>query len=360
MKQDIMILFLIISMTIIFTGCSEETVQEEKIPYVKTQKVSQVNVNTENIYSGTVCGRYETNMSFQVGGQIIKRNVDVGSRVSSGDLLMSIDPKDVLQQSNQGDAQVSSALTQLKLAETNLKRYKQLYKEEAIPAAMLDQYQTNYEAAKAAYQEALAAAEQGHNALSYANLQASANGVISAINVETGQVVAAGQTVLTLIQTDELEAEINVPENHLSEATVGKSVSVKFWALPNEVEGVIREVSPMADSTSKTYRVRISLINVPSTIQLGMTASVTLTGNSDVIETNVVSLPMSAIYQTGNQAQVWVVADDKTVKLKNVKVSQFEDNGVIVSGLKSGELVVTAGVHKLREGQKVQTRDNEK
>ena len=360
MKQKLIILFLIMSMTMIFAGCSEETVPEEKIPYVKIQKVSQANINKENIYSGKVCGRYETNMSFQVGGQIIKRNVEVGSRVKIGDLLMSIDPKDVVQQSNQGDAQVSSALSQLKLAETNLQRYKQLYKEEAIPASMLDQYQTNYEAAEAAYKEAIATAEQGHNALSYSNLQASANGVISEINVESGQVVAAGQTVLTLIQTDELETEINVPENQLSAATIGKSVTVKFWALPNEVEGIIREVSPMADATSKTFRVRISLIDVPSTLQLGMTASVTLKGNAEENATNNVNLPLSAIYQTGDQAQVWVVDDNNTVKLKDVKVNQFVDNEVIVSGLKSGEVVVTAGVHKLREGQKVQTRANKK
>ena len=361
MKRNLIVSLLITSTAIMFTGCfDDEEIAEEKIPYVKIQKVSRVNSETENIYSGKVCGRYETNMSFQVGGQVIKRNVDVGSRVQNGDLLMMIDTKDVLQQSNQGDAKVSSALAQLKLAETNLNRYRQLYEDEAISASTLDQYQTNYDAAKAEYQEAIATAEQGHNALSYTNLQANANGVISAINVEEGQVVAAGQTALTLIQTDELEVEINVPENRLTEATVGKPVTVKFWALPNEVEGVIREVSPMADSTSRTYRVRISLLAVPSTIQLGMTASVTLTGNSNSNTANGVKLPLSAIYQTGDQAQVWVVADDNTVKLKKVQVTQFGDNEVIINGIDSGESIITAGVHKLREGQKVQTRDKEK
>lgn len=361
MKRNLILLLSIISTAIIFTGCfDEEEIFEEKVPYVKTQKVSPVNTATENIYAGKVCGRYETNMSFQVGGQIIRRNVEVGSRVTTGDLLMTIDPKDILQQSNQSDAKVSSALAQLKLAESNLNRYRQLYKDEAIPAVTLDQYQTNYEAAEAEYQEALAASKQGHNALSYTNLLASANGVISEINVETGQVVAAGQSVLTLIQTNEFEVEINVPENQLSAATIGKSVTVKFWALSNEVEGVIREVSPMADSTSRTYKVRISLFDVPATIQLGMTASVTLTDNSELSATNGVSLPLSAIYQTGDQAQVWVVSEDNTVKLKNVKVIQLGDNEVIVSGINPNDLVVVAGVHKLREGQKVQMRDKDK
>ena len=361
MKRNLIVLFLIISTAVMFAGCfDEEEIAEEKIPYVKVQQGSPMGSDTESIYAGRVCGRYETNMSFQVGGQIIRRNVEVGSRVAAGDLLMTVDPKDILQQSNQSDAKVSSALAQLKLAESNLSRYSQLYKDEAIPASTLDQYQTNYEAAEAEYQEALAASKQGHNALSYTDLQASANGVISEINVEEGQVVAAGQTVLTLIQTDELEVEINVPENQLSAATVGKPVTVKFWALPNEVEGVIREVSPMADSTSRTYRVRISLFDVPSAIQLGMTASVTLTDNSVSNTASGVSLPLSAIYQTGEQAQVWVVTEENIVKLKNVKVTQFGDNEVVVSGVEPSELVVVAGVHKLREGQKVQTRTKEK
>ena len=361
MKRNLILLLLIISTAIMFTGCfDEEETVEEKIPYVKVQKGSPVGSDTESVYSGRVCGRYETNMSFQVGGQVIKRNVDAGSRVAAGDLLMVVDPKDILQQSNQSDAKVSSALAQLKLAESNLSRYSQLYKDEAIPASTLDQYQTNYEAAEAEYKEALAASKQGHNALSYTDLQASANGVISEINVEEGQVVAAGQTVLTLIQTDELEVEINVPENQLAAATVGKPVTVRFWALPNEVEGVIREVSPMADSTSRTYRVRISLFDVPAAIQLGMTASVALTGKAESNATGGVSLPLSAIYQTGEQTQVWVVTEDNTVKLKNVKVTQFGDKEVVVSGVESGENVVVAGVHKLREGQKVQTRTKEK
>lgn len=126
-------------MTIVLAVCTEEEVSKEKVLYVKAQRIGQSNVNTENIYAGTVCGRYETKMSFQVDGQIIRRNVDVGSRVTNGDLLMEIDSKDILQQSNQGDVQVLSVLAQLKLAANNLNRYNQLYEQEAIPAALFDQ-----------------------------------------------------------------------------------------------------------------------------------------------------------------------------------------------------------------------------
>ena len=346
---------LLIILAMIFTGCGNETVEIEKIPYVKTQKVVPASVSTENIYSGTVCGRYETNMAFQVGGKILSRNVEVGNYVRNGDLLLTIDSKDILQQANQGDAQVNSALAQLKLAENNLNRYRQLFNEDAISAAVLDQYQTNYDAALANYKNAQAVARQSHNALAYTNLTANTSGVISAINVEAGQIVSAGQTVLTLVQTDELEVEINLPENKLSEIKIGDSAEISFWANSEKVTGIVREISPMADSTARTYRVRISLPNLRAEIYLGMTASAAFPSKN--LNSNYCILPLSAIYQTGTQAQVWIVTAENKTALKNVIVQEFENNEVLVSGLNAGEIVITAGVHKLREGQEVRIKD---
>ena len=343
--------FLLMILTILFTGCGDEEVKEIKIPYVKTQQVTLNNVNNENIYSGKVCGRYESDLAFQVGGKILRRNVEVGSYVRRGDLLFVMDSKDILQQSNQGDAQVRAFLAQLKLAETNLNRYKQLFSQDAISAAMLDEYQTNYDAALANYQNAVAISNQSHNALEYTNLNSNANGVISAINAEVGQIVSAGQTILTLVQTDELEVEINIPENKLSEIEIGRICEISFWANSETVNGSVREISPMADAMSKTYRVRISIPN-SNKIQLGMTASANFTAR----DLKGVILPLSAIYQTGANSQVWIVTSENKTALKNVKVENFSDNEVLVSGLKAGEVVITAGVHKLREGQEVRTR----
>ena len=305
-------------------------------------------------YAGTVRGRYETNLAFQVGGQILARNVQEGSRVRAGDTLMVINAKDVVQQSNAGDAQVAQARAQLDLAQRNLARYSELYQEDAVAASVLDQYQANYDAAFATYQQALATAAQGHNALGYTNLTAGADGVISKITAEEGQVVAAGQTVMTLVQTDELEVEIAVPENHIEDVAVGTPVKVSFWALSQEVDGTVREVAPMADSTSRTYKVRVSVPNPPEGMQLGMTASVAVR-QSDGNASSGAVLPLSAIYQTDDAPEVWVVTDDNTVALKSVEVENFGDNTVLVHGLAPTDVVVTAGVHKLREGQAVRT-----
>lgn len=335
-------------------GTEKETV---KAPLVKTQQADAGTKTNETTYSGTVRGRYETNMSFQVGGQILARNVNVGSRVNAGDVLMVINAKDAVQQSNAGDAAVASAKAQLDLAQSNLARYSRLYEANAVSAAVLDQYQTSYDASFAAYQSALAQAAQGHNTLSYTNLTAGASGVISAINVEEGQVVAAGQTVLTLVQSGELEVEINVPEGKIGEFAAGTPVSISFWAIKGKVSGTVREISPMADSATRTYRVRVSIPNPPSNLELGMTASVTINASDDKNKGMV--LPLSAIYQNGDEPKVWVVGDDNSVTLKPVTVTDFGDNEVSVTGLNPTDLVVIAGVHKLSEGEKVRTQEGE-
>ena len=335
-------------------GCGQKAAPAEKAPLVKTQQAGSGMEADTGTYAGTVRGRYETNLAFQVGGQILARNVQEGSRVRAGDTLMVINAKDVVQQSNAGDAQVAQARAQLDLAQRNLARYSELYQEDAVAASVLDQYQANYDAAFATYQQALTTAAQGHNALGYTNLTAGADGVISKITAEEGQVVAAGQTVMTLVQTDELEVEIAVPENHIDDVAVGTPVKVSFWALSQEVDGTVREVAPMADSTSRTYKVRVSVPNPPEGMQLGMTASVAVR-QSDGNASSGAVLPLSAIYQTDDAPEVWVVTDDNTVALKSVEVENFGDNTVLVHGLAPTDVVVTAGVHKLREGQAVRT-----
>lgn len=353
-----LVLLLALCLLAVLAGCGAKQQAQEKAPLAKTMQVGADGQASAGTYAGTVRGRYETNMSFQVGGQILSRNVQAGSRVQPGDVLMVIDAKDVVQKANQGDAAVEQARAQLELAQKNLSRYSQLYDESAVAASVLDQYQANYDAAFASYQNALAQAAQGHNAVGYTNLTAGAAGVVSSVNAEEGQVVAAGQTVLTLVQTDELEIEINVPENQLASVPVGKDVTVTFWALSGRVPGVVREVSPMADSAARTYRVRVSVPNPPEGMELGMTASVSVT--DEAADTDGYIVPLSAIYQTGDTPQVWVVGSDDTVSLKDVSVESFDANNVRVHGLEAGDILVTAGVHRLTEGQSVRTEDEGK
>ena len=325
---------------------------KEEVLTVRTQTMGGAVSSPTYSYSGEVRGRYESQLAFQVSGKIIKRRVELGTIVKPGDVLMEIDAKDIRQNLNSNSAGVNSAQAQLKLAASNLGRYQKLYEENAISQAQLDQYQNAYETAKASVQQASAQYAQGANQLDYSLLISDRGGVVSSISAEAGQVVSSGQAVVTIVQDGEREIEINVPENRIGELRKMENINITFWALPNvTVSGKLREVSPIADKVSRTYKVRISLINPPQEVKLGMTATAVVNHTGSVESQFYV--PLSAIYQNGQQPCVWVV-NDGIVTLRPITVGYFGKASVqVLSGIKSGDVVMTAGVHKVREGQRV-------
>jgi len=325
---------------------------QEEVLSVRTKTMGGTIGKPSYSYSGEVRGRYESNLAFQVSGKIIKRNVDLGSVVKPGNVLMEIDAKDIKQTLNIGSSGVYSAQSQLKLAENNLERYQKLYEANAISQTQLEQYKNAYETAKATAMQASAQYAQDANQLDYSALTSDRAGVVSSINAEAGEVVSFGQTVVTIVQDGEREIEISVPENRIQEIQQAGSIHVTFWALPNlNVTGKVREISPIADKVSRTYKVRISLMNPLQEVQLGMTATVVVDAVSSMESQYFV--PLSAIYQNSQQPCVWVV-NDGVVTLRPIAIGAFgKDSVQVLSGLKSGDVVVIAGIHKVREGQKV-------
>lgn len=341
----------ILCFSFILSGCTKTEPAKEEIPLVRAQAVNTNAPGQGANYSGEVRGRYETQLAFQVSGKISKRNVELGSIVQPGDVLMEIDAKDIAQTVNISSAQVASAQSQLSLAESNLERYRKLYEQGAVSSMQLDQYQNAYEVAAAAARQASAQYTQGANQLGYSSLVADSAGVIASVNAEAGQVVSAGQSVITLVKDGEREIEINVPENRIDEMRNAGHIQISFWALPGATaEGKVREISPVADKATRTYKVRISLVNPPPGVNLGMTANVTV---AKANSSSATYIPLSAIYQTGDTPNVWVIQDG-IVHLRPIKVGVFGNQQVQVSeGLQDGDMIVTAGVQKLREGQKV-------
>lgn len=342
------IALLALSAAFLYAGLSPRREQAAQPPVVRTLAVRAEGAGPAAVYSGEVRGRFESALSFQVGGQLLRRRVDQGSVVRAGDVLMEIDPRDVRQTVNITSAQQTAAQSQLALAETNLKRYRTLYEQGAVSRAVFDQYENAYSAALAAANQASAQYAQSANALGYTALAAPADGVVAAVAAEAGQVVAAGQPVLTFVQEGEREVEVEVPENRYEQIRTARQIEVTFWALPGRrAEGTVREISPVADKVARTYKVRIRLVNPPPELKLGMTASVSVASPGAAAS---LFIPLSAVYQTDGNPAVWVVRDG-TVSLRPVRLGMFGDGTVqVLEGLRDGELIVTAGVHKLREG----------
>ena len=323
-------------------------------PLVRTIVVGPETGNAKFNYSGEVRGRYESQLAFQVGGKIINRYVNLGSEVNPGDTLMQIDAKDIQQSVNVNSAQVYSSQSQLNLAEANLERYRTLYEQGAISKMQYDQYVNASQVAAASAMVASAQYAQGLNQLDYSLLKADKPGVVTALSAEVGQVVSAGQVVAVLVQDGEREIEISIPESQIESLRNAKQIKVSFWALPSlTLAGKVREISPMADTVTRTYKARISILNPTPDIKLGMTANVTI---NDANTLNEIKIPLSAVYQTDKGTCVWVIADGKAT-LRSVQVENFGDNDTVVikSGLQEGEAIATAGVHKLHEGQQVRT-----
>jgi RND family efflux transporter MFP subunit len=340
----------------LISGLFRPPLPASDIPLVKTEVVDPSGNQDSYSYSGEVRGRYESQLAFLVGGKVVRRNVDLGSIVRAGELLLAIDPDDVQQNVSSAKAQLFAAQSQYKLAQDNLERFRELYDQKLMSQAEFDRYQSAYDSADAMLRQAKSQFNRGINQLNYCNLLADSNGVIAALNVETGQVVAAGQPVVVLVKGGAREIEVNFPENRLAGLGQAPDFAVTFWALPGvTLSGKLREVAPMADPVTRTYKARITLINPPADLKLGMTATATAASPSNRAG---YLIPLSAIYQSGDSPGVWVIKQD-CAKWKPVQLGSFgdEDRIQVVAGLHSGDVIVTAGVHKLREGQKVRTGD---
>ncbi|GEP65486.1 RND transporter MFP subunit [Clostridium beijerinckii] len=353
-KKFLLVIGIVAICFFVFKVVKTNSKKEETVlppPVVKTLTISTSNKDSEYVYSGVVQPHYKSQLAFQVGGKIIKKNVSVGDKVEQGAVLMEVDSRDIEQAVKNSEAAVSLAEAKYKLAEDNLKRYEPLYQSKFISQAEYDNYVNADETAKDALEQANALHTQSLNQLDYCKLCADKSGVISGIDAEEGQVVTPGQKIITLVQNNQLEVEINVPENRIDQLKSAKEINISFSALSDvKLKGSLGEISPVANDASRTYRVRINLIDPPPNIKIGMSSSVSINENNSSSQ---IWMPLGAVYQPDSSPAVWVVKDN-AVTLKNITVKDFGSDQVTVSdGLSEGDVVVTAGITKLREGQDV-------
>jgi membrane fusion protein, multidrug efflux system len=306
--------------------------------------------------AGVVAPRIETNLGFRVAGKIIAREVDVGARVVSGQVLARLDPNDLKLARDNAAAAVIAAEAEEARARADLERYAGLRGSTAFVPQMYDQRLSTANAARARLDQARAQLATAENNLGYAALVADASGVITGLTMEVGQVVSAGQQVARLARTDELEILVNVPEQRLGFVAESSDVTFELWAQPGRTfKARLRELAPAADPATRTYAARFSLVERPPVTALGMTATLIVERPSTE---KVAELPITAVFQQDSAPAVWVVnRTTGVVALRPVIVLRWRDDAaVITGGVSDGDLVVTAGVHKLDAGQRVTPR----
>jgi multidrug efflux system membrane fusion protein len=316
-------------------------------------RVSLGSTSNDVGYSGEVRPRYETNLSFRVPGKIVARNVEVGGIVKKADVLARLDPEDQDLNTRSAKSQLAAASSEYEQSKADLERYTDLYNKKFISKAEYDRRQNAYNVAKARLEQAHAQLSVTRNQAVYTELTADHSGVVTAMQVEVGQVVAAGQTVMKLARTDEREVVISIPENRLSELNAAREIDISLWADPSKsYKGKVREVSPSADPVTRTYAAKISVLDADAAMKLGMTANVYMKGMQRTVA---VMLPATALFQDNGKAAVWIVDKaNSQVRLVPVEIGEYvEDQVAVLSGLNPGDVVVRAGVHKLFAGEKV-------
>ena len=335
---------------LLLASCSRPVEKVEEIRPVRAMVVAAGTGKTIIELAGEIQPRYESQLGFRVGGKLIARKVEVGTLVKRGQVLMQLDPLDLQLAQSQAKAAVSATESTLALAKADLDRYRELRQKNFVSQALLDAKEAAYKSAIASHEQANAGLKVQANQSSYSTLYADADGVITAVQAEVGQVVAAGTPVVKLARTGEKEVRVSIPEDQIEVLRQVTDLAVKTWANSNvAISGRLRELSPIADPATRTYTAKISLPRAGPEIRLGMTATVQFAAPA----LPGIHLPMTALVNSKEGTAVWVV-ENGVVKLVPVQVASATGTEVLVAqGLSAGQSVVTAGVNQLRPGQKV-------
>ncbi|MEN9373458.1 MAG: hypothetical protein RIR79_1010 [Pseudomonadota bacterium] len=347
----------VLASSLLLGACSKPTPTEEPIRAVKLLTIGTQSLQSGQEFAGEVRPRIESRLGFRVAGKIVSRTVELGQSVKAGQTLARIDAQDYQLAAQAAQAQVQTARTNLDLAAAEYKRYKGLRDQNFISTAELERRDAALKAAQSQFDQAQAQGAAQGNQAAYTTLVADVSGVVTAVEAETGQVVAAGTPVIRIAQDGVRDAVIAVPENQIASIKVGSTALLKPWgaATTTTSQGTVREVAASADPVTRTFAVKIAL-PAKETWALGTTVTVQPQFVAAKQESNnLIKLPTSALRENGKGSAVWIL--DKatmTVKLQPVELGAPDGDSVIVtSGLQAGMQVVAAGVHVLTAGQKV-------
>lgn len=340
-------------------GCGDKA--EAPIPPrpVLTLRIVPQTSETFGPFASTVEARYQTQLGFQVAGRMVARDVYVGDSVKAGQRLAAIDPTIVRFAVTRAKADVADAEAQLRNALGAAQRAQALITGGNTTQATLDNAVAARDTANARLNQAKASLKTAEDQLGYAELHAAFDGVVTAWSAEVGQYVANGQTVVTVARPDVREAVVDIPDELISRVKPGMEFLVQLQSSPQfETRAKVREIGPLAESTTRTHRVRMTLENANRAFRLGTMLTVSVSEPTAAT----IRIPASAVLAEGDKRAVWLLARDGThverheiglAGPRSDKSAGDDDKVQVSSGLKAGDEIVTVGVHSLVDGQAV-------
>lgn len=345
--------------TLTVSACGEDAPPPEPvIRPVRTQAVFATGGGRTRTFSGTSNAALESRLSFKVSGTVNRVAVNVGDRVRAGALIAQIDDRDYRLQVQEAEAALNSATAQARSAESNYGRVRALYENRNASANDLDAARAASESANAQVKRAEKGVELARSQLSYTTLKSPVAGSIASVMVEENENVSPGQTVVLLTSGNALEVKVAVPEILIAQVREGDQTTVTFDALPGKsFLATVIEVGVSSGGGGTTFPVSVRLKETDPACRPGMAAEVAFTfGNEDGRPRLIV--PAVAVGEDRSGRFVYVAqpteAGKATIERREVAVGELTESGIeVFEGLKDGELIVTAGVTRINDGQVV-------
>jgi RND family efflux transporter MFP subunit len=334
-------------------GCREEAEAPAARPRpVRVLTVGEAAAQASTSFTGRVEAKDSAALAFRIGGRMIERPVGMGDRVKDGEIVARLEPQDEENALRSARAALVAAQGQLVQAENAFDRQRRLLDRGATTQAYFEAAEQGRTAARARVDAAEAQLRNAEEMVSFTVLKADAPGIVTAVGAEPGEVVGPGQPIVTLARRDGRDAVFDVPAAAMRSMRGDGRIAIRLADNPSVTAwGRVREVSPQADPVTRTFAVRIGLIDPPAAFRLGTS----VTGTIETAPAGAVSLPAAALAGAGSGNSVWVV-DPKTSKVaaRPVELARAEAGTVwIAKGLSPGDVVVTAGAASLTEGQAV-------
>ena len=355
MKASFVTSAVAVSVAALLAACGSHAPAEETLRPVLTVEVRYDGGLETNRYFGSVQARHEVEQAFRVGGKVMERRIDVGQTVREGDVLAVLDDVDYRLTEQATRQQLAAATARARQAESDWKRLEALKADGSVSDSDEEHAKSELLTARAAAEAETRRLALARNQVTYTVLRASSGGVVTSMQLEIGQVVAAGQPVIAIANEGEPEIVVDVPEAQL---VAFKTARHRAWLAnaPDDAFDVeLRELSAQAAAQTRTYRARMKPAT-PRTLPLGATA--TLVAASASQGPPVAAIPASAITQNQGKPALWTVRRAGaepvgTVALVPVSVHGYRNDEILVSGPAAGALVVTAGVQKMAPGLRV-------
>ena len=348
------------------TACSPAESSKEAPPRPAIVVQPQASDNQLAVYPGEVRARHEPGLAFRVAGEVTQRLVQEGEQVSRGQPLAKLDAADLQLQRDSARAQLDAAQADHRNARSEAERFRTLFERKLVGESQFDTAQTRLKASAAQLARAQSQLEVASNQVAYATLKAPRDGIISERMIEVGQVVSPGQTVFRMAADGEREVRIHLPEQQVDQFKVGQVVTVELWSKPGApFPGQIRELSPAADATLRTFEARVAFDHDASGAELGQSARVYVEGFTRESQGNTqqrtLAVPMAAVTADRGQAHVWKLnRETSTLHKVPVTISTYGAETAVIHGeVGPDDWILAAGTQLVREGLRVRPVDRQ-